>query len=57
MEKGTAGITTMIIDVGTTSGMTTIVVMTIDMIVATMIAITVVTVIAMMTDASSVPDR
>ncbi len=46
MEKGTADTTTMIIDAATTKGMTMIKAMTADMIVVTMIAITVVTAIA-----------
>jgi len=46
MEKGTADITTMIIDVVTTKGMTMIKVMAATMILVTMIAITVATAIA-----------
>jgi hypothetical protein len=60
MEKGTADITTMIIDVVTTKGMTMIKAITVNMIVvtmidATMIAITVATAIATTTttDASA----
>jgi hypothetical protein len=60
MEKGTADITTMIIDVVTTKGMTMIKAITVNMIIvtmidATMIAITVATAIATTTttDASA----